>query len=65
MNSPTAFKEGEMVRIKAGAFAGFTGKIEEVDDTKFLLKVKVIMFRRIETIQLKCSDVEKIGFTKE
>ena len=54
-----------MVRIKAGAFQSFTGRIEEVDEDSATLKVMVKIFGRSEPIELRFLDVEKIKFTEE
>ena len=64
-SSKESFVEGEMVRIKNGAFASFTGKVREVDGVNLLLKVAVKIFGRVEPIKLKYSDVEKIKFTNQ
>ena len=56
---------GEMVRIKIGAFQAFTGRIEEVNEEKAILKVKVSIFGRPEPIELGFLDVEKLTFTEE
>jgi transcriptional antiterminator NusG len=54
-----------MVRIKVGAFQNFTGRIEEVDQDKAMLKVMVKIFGRTQPIELTFLDVEKITFTEE
>lgn len=54
-----------MVRIKAGAFQSFTGRIEEVDKERATLKVMVKIFGRHEPIELGFLDVEKVTFTEE
>jgi ATP-dependent Clp protease ATP-binding subunit ClpA len=53
----------EMVRIKTGPFAAFTGKVEEVSEDQSTLKVKVFIMGREQPIQLRFLDVEKINFT--
>jgi transcriptional antiterminator NusG len=60
-----AYAVGEMVRIKVGAFQAFTGRIEEVNEEKATLKVKVSIFGRPEPIELGFLDVEKLTFTEE
>ncbi|HEX7724066.1 MAG TPA: KOW motif-containing protein [Pyrinomonadaceae bacterium] len=65
MNARFSYSIGEMVRIKVGPFQNFTGRIEEVDEQKAVLKVKVKIFARIEPIELRFLDVEKITFTEE
>ena len=54
-----------MVRIKAGAFQCFTGRIEEVDKDSATLRVMIRIFGRHEPIELGFTEVEKIAFTEE
>jgi len=56
------FRLGDMVRIKAGPFAAFTGKVEGINQSKFLLKVKVEIFGRVTPIKVNFSEVEKLEF---
>ena len=51
-----------MVRIKAGPFAAFTGKIEGINQVKTLLKVKVEIFGRRTPIKISFWEAEKIEF---
>jgi transcription termination/antitermination protein NusG len=60
-----AFEVGDMVRIKSGAFQSFTGKVEEVDHNAWKLKVRVSVFDRYKSIELKFLDVEKLTFTEK
>ena len=60
-----SFDVGEMVRIKAGPFSTFTGRVEEVDDSRSTLSVLVSIFGRYEPIELGFGEVEKLGFTQE
>ena len=60
-----SYSVGEMVRIKVGAFQAFTGRIEEVNEEKATLKVRVSIFGRPEPIELGFLDVEKLTFTEE
>jgi len=60
-----SYSVGEMVRIKVGAFRAFTGRIEEVNEEKATLKVKVSIFGRPEPVELGFLDVEKVTFTEE
>ena len=60
-----SYSVGEMVRIKVGAFQAFTGRIEEVNQEKATLKVRVSIFGRPEPIELGFLDVEKLTFTEE
>jgi transcription termination/antitermination protein NusG len=60
-----SYSVGEIVRIKVGAFRALTGRIEEVNEEKATLKVKVSIFGRPEPIELGFLDVEKLTFTEE
>ena len=55
------FRLGDTVRIKSGPFASFTGKVEGINQTKFLLKVMVNIFGRLQPVELRFLDVEKIS----
>jgi transcription termination/antitermination protein NusG len=65
MTAKFEYSVGEMVRIKTGAFQNFTARIEEVDQEKALLKVRVKIFGRTQPIELTFLDVEKIAFREE
>jgi transcriptional antiterminator NusG len=65
VNARFEYAVGEMVRIKTGAFQSFTGRVEEVDESRATLKVRVKIFGRHEPIELRFLDVEKISFTEE
>ena len=55
------FKLGDMVRIKAAPFAGFSGRIEGINQAKALLKVAVEIFGRTAPVRVKYSEAsEKI-----
>jgi ATP-dependent Clp protease ATP-binding subunit ClpA len=54
----------EMVRIKSGPFASFTGKVQEVDEDNSTLKVRVFIMGREQPVELRFLDVEKIDFIK-
>ena len=60
-----SYSVGEMVRIKTGAFQAFSARIEEVDEDKATLKLRVKIFGRYEPIEVGFLDVEKIAFTEE
>ena len=57
------FKLRDRVRIRAGAYASFTGRIEGINQAERLLKVVVEIFGRMTPIKLKFSEVDKITFT--
>jgi len=59
------FHLGDTVRIKSGAFQSFTGKIDGINQSRLLLKVKVELFGKPYPLKLKFSEVEKIDFTPE
>lgn len=65
MKARFSYSTGEVVRIKVGAFQSFTGRIEELDEERAMLKVMVRIFGRTEPIELRFVDVEKILFTEE
>ena len=56
---------GEVVRIKSGPFASFTGKVEEVNEDKSTLKVTITIFGRSTPYELNFLDVEKVTFAEE
>ncbi|HYE65800.1 MAG TPA: KOW motif-containing protein [Pyrinomonadaceae bacterium] len=62
MIEPERFRPGEMVRIKRGPFAAFTGQVREVNKEKAMLEVWVQLFFVKKPLKVKFSDVEKIDF---
>lgn len=54
------FELGEIVTIKEGPFASYTGSIEELEVDKAKLKVLVNMFGRDTKVELDFSQVEKL-----
>jgi transcriptional antiterminator NusG len=56
------FRLGDTVRIMSGPFASFTGKIEGINQSKALLKVKVAIYGRDTPIKLSFADVEVVRF---
>lgn len=55
---------GDMVRIKAGPFAAFTGKVEGINQAKTLLKVKIEIFGRVTPIKVNFSEAERLEFQR-
>jgi transcriptional antiterminator NusG len=54
-----AFVEGDEVRVTVGAFANFSGTVQEVKPDKQKLKVMVSIFGRPTPVELDFSHVEK------
>ena len=65
MKPRCSYSVGEMVRIKTGPFQAFSARIEEVDEDKATLKLRVKIFGRYEPIEVGFLDVEKLAFTEE
>jgi transcriptional antiterminator NusG len=57
--SRVTFEVGEEVRVLDGAFANFTGTVDDVKMDKQKLKVKVSIFGRPTSVELDFSAVEK------
>ncbi len=54
-----SFEVGEEVRVLDGAFANFTGTVDDVKTDKQKLKVKVSIFGRPTSVELDFASVEK------
>ncbi|HEX8746651.1 MAG TPA: KOW motif-containing protein [Pyrinomonadaceae bacterium] len=61
----TIFRLGDTVRIKSGAFQAFTGRIDGINQSRMLLKVKVKVCGKTLTTKLGFSEVYKVKFFKE
>ena len=59
---PQTFRLGDTVRVLSGPFASFPGRIEGINQTKRLLKVRVEIFGRVTDLKLGYSDVEVVTF---
>lgn len=53
------FESGEVVRVTDGAFADFSGVVEEVNYEKSRLRVAVLIFGRSTPVELGFGEVEK------
>ena len=60
-----SYEMGEVVRIKSGPFASFTGKVEEINEEKTTLKVSITIFGRSTPYELNFLDIEKVTFAEE
>ena len=56
------YKIGDRVRIKTGPFSAFTGRIEGINQSKFMLKVAIDIFGRVTPIKITFWDAEKLQF---
>lgn len=54
------FVVGETVKVIDGAFNGFNGTVEEINEEKRKIKVSVLIFGRKTPVELAFSEVEKI-----
>ena len=54
------FEKGEVVRVTAGPFTEFTGKIEEVQAEKEKVRVLISIFGRDTPVELDFQQVEKV-----
>ncbi len=54
------FRLGDQVRIKSGPFAKFKGKVEGINQSKSLLKVKLEIFGRATPLRVSFSEAEKV-----
>ena len=56
-----AFEKGDMVRIVAGPFESFHGRIEEINIPKEKLRVLVSIFGRDTPVEVDLGDVERLS----
>ena len=55
------WEKNQVVRVAAGPFADFTGKIEEVNEQREKLRVLISLFGRDTPVELDFNQVEKIS----
>lgn len=55
------YEVGQQVRVKSGAFANFTGEVEEVNPDKRKIKLSVSIFGRPTRVEVDFSEVEPAG----
>jgi len=58
------YRLGDRVRILAGPFAAFTGKVDGINQSKALLKVRVGIFGRPTPVKILFSEAEKLEFDR-
>ena len=56
----TIYRLGDRVRIMTGPFAAFTGKVEGINQSKTLLKIRVDIFGRPTPVKVLFSEAEKV-----
>ena len=56
-----SYKVGDKVRVKSGAFANFTGEVEEVNADKRKIKLSVSIFGRPTRVEVDFSEVEPVS----
>jgi transcriptional antiterminator NusG len=54
------FEKGEVIRVTAGPFTEFTGKIEEVNVDKEKVRVLISIFGRDTPVELDFQQIEKV-----
>jgi len=54
------YQLGDVVRIKSGPFAKFRGRVEGINQSKSLLKVKLEIFGRDTAVKVSFFDAEKV-----
>jgi len=59
--SRVSFEEGDQIRVIDGAFANFSGIVDEVKAEKQKLKVRVSIFGRASSVELEYAQVEKVS----
>lgn len=57
---PQTFSLGDAVLIRSGPFAGFTGRVEGINQARSLVKVVVTTLGRAMPLKLNFMDIEKL-----
>ncbi|HET6943631.1 MAG TPA: KOW motif-containing protein [Sphingomicrobium sp.] len=52
-------REGQIVRVVDGAFAGFCGEVKEVDEKSSIVKVDVQVYGRVTPIDVAPDQIER------
>jgi transcriptional antiterminator NusG len=60
---PRTFRLGDEVRVLSGPFALFAARVEGINQSKRLLKVRVEIFGRETRLKLAFDDAEKVSFS--
>lgn len=55
------FSVGDTIRVKNGAFEGFTGTITEINTDRLRIKAKISMFARDTDVELEFGQVEHLA----
>jgi transcriptional antiterminator NusG len=54
------FKKGDQIKVKGGAFEGFEGSVEEIDQEKGTVRVIVTIFGRATPLDIEYWQIEKV-----
>jgi transcription termination/antitermination protein NusG len=54
-------REGQIVRVVNGPFAGFCGEVKEVDEKSSTVKVDVQVYGRVTPIDVAPAQIERAG----
>ena len=54
-------REGQIVRVVDGPFAGFCGEVKEVDEKSSTVKVAVQVYGRVTSIDVAPEQIERVA----
>ena len=54
------YSVGQQVRVRSGAFANFTGEVEEINNDKQKIWLSVSLFGRPTRVEVDFSEVEPV-----